>query len=80
MMTFAEFQSTRRLSTDLRNEEYIGDYFVEVNEPVAGFVYDRSFYVEIRNGVFYAVIENCEYESAALGDIEKILFDYSLVS
>ena len=79
-MTFAEFQSTRRLSSDLRNEEYIGDYFVEVNKPVAGFVYDRSFYIEIRDGSFYAAIENGEYESSSLEDIEKLLYEYSLVA
>lgn len=79
-MTFAEFQNTRRLSFDLRNEEYIGDCYVEVNKPVAGFVYDRSFHIEIRNGSFYAAIENKEYESSKLEDIEKELYEYSLVA
>lgn len=72
-----EFQKTRRFCADLRQVESVADVFSEEHEPVPGFLYEESFYIEIRNGAFYTVLECMPLKSFVLESIEKDLFEYS---
>ncbi len=81
VMTHADFVQSKVAEHDLRKNADCGCLYEDNDQPVAGLIYRDGFHIMVESeGVYVLTLENDQWVSADLADLESRLYEFAVMA